>query len=140
MSFSAPESLVEWRWGFRGEGLSLKVLVVDDQKDLADSLAMILSTNGYNAVAAYSGVDAVKQARTMRPHLLLADVIMPDLNGVETAMRIRRFLPRCKVLLISGNLRSSRLWESARRRGFDFDFLMKPVAPEELLARLKTYK
>ena len=118
----------------------VKVLVVDDQKDVADSLASILTLNGYAASAVYNGTEAVKLARMMRPHLLLADVLMPDLDGVETAKRIRRFLPRCKVLLISGSLKSSQMWENARRHGFDFDFVMKPVAPEELLNKLQSYR
>lgn len=120
--------------------MKLKVLVVDDQKDIADSLASILTLNGYSASAVYTGTEAVKLARTLRPHLLLADVLMPDMDGVETAKRIRRFLPRCKVLLISGSMKSSQMWESARRHGFDFDFVMKPVAPEELLNKLQAYR
>ncbi len=120
--------------------MNFRVLVVDDQKDLADSLAAILCANGYTAKAVYSGNDAVKEARQMLPHLLVADVMMPGLNGIETAIRIRQFLHKCKVLLISGHAKSAELWQSSRRNGFQFDLLMKPVAPEEILARLKLYR
>lgn len=120
--------------------LDFRVLVVDDQKDLADTLAAMLSANGCTAKAVYSGADAVTAARTMRPHLLLTDIAMPGLNGLDTAIRIRRFLPTCKVLLISGNAKSVELWQSTRRKGFHFDLLMKPVAPEEMLAKLNSYR
>ncbi len=123
-----------------GPALSFRVLVVDDQKDLADTLAAILSSNGYTAKAVYSGIDAVSAARTMRPHLLLTDMMMPGLNGIETAIRIRRFLRKCKVLLVSGHAKSAELWQTTRRDGFQFDLLMKPVAPEEMLTKLKSYR
>ncbi len=120
--------------------MTFRVLVVDDQKDLADTLAATLSANGYTTKAVYSGTDAVKEARHMVPHLLVADVMMPGLNGIETAIRIRQFLHKCKVLLISGHARSAELWQSSRRNGFQFDLLTKPVAPETILAKLKLYQ
>ncbi len=120
--------------------MNFRVLVVDDQKDLADSLAAILCANGYAAKAVYSGDDAVKEARQMLPHLLVADVMMPGLNGIETAIRVRQFLHKCKVLLISGHVNSAGMWQSARRRGFQFDMLVKPVEPEAILSKLKAYQ
>ena len=114
-----------------------RVLVVDDEQVIADTLARILDMNGYEAAAAYSGLSAVESARTLRPDLMLSDVMMPDIDGIEAAIRVRDFLPSCKVLLFSGHAATAELLECARTRGHDFEILAKPVHPAELLAKLK---
>ena len=65
------------------------------------------------------------------------DVIMPDMNGIEAAIHIRKFLPSCKVLLFSGQAATADLLESARSQGHEFEILAKPVHPQDLLAKLR---
>ena len=108
---------------------STKILVVDDDPLLADSVGEILRRVGYVVAVEYSGTDAVSSARFFRPHVLLADIVMPDLNGVEAAIRIRGFLPSCRALLRTGLPEGVRLWETARARGFAFEMLPKPASP-----------
>ena len=62
---------------------------------------------------------------------------MPDMDGIEAAIRIRGFLPKCKILLFSGQAATAGLLESARARGHEFEILGKPVHPSDLLAKLK---
>jgi len=114
-----------------------KVLVVDDEQIIADTLAKILDINGYDATAVYSGLDAIESARRLRPDLIISDVIMDDMDGIQAAIQIREFLPTCKVLLFSGQAATADLLERARAQGHDFDILAKPVHPSELLAKLK---
>jgi len=114
-----------------------KVLVVDDEQIIADTLAKILDINGYEATAVYSGLSAVESARDLRPELIISDVIMEDMDGIEAAIQIREFLPSCKILLFSGQAATADLLENARARGHDFEILAKPVHPSELLAKLK---
>jgi len=114
-----------------------KVLVVDDEQIIADTLAKILDINGYEATAVYSGLSAVERARDLRPELIISDVIMEDMDGIEAAIQIREFLPSCKILLFSGQAATADLLENARARGHDFEILAKPVHPSELLAKLK---
>ncbi len=114
----------------------LKVLVVDDECPIADSLASILDLQGYDAMTAYSGMEAVETARQFRPDLIISDVMMQGLNGIEAAILIRSFLPGCKILLISGNATTLDLLEGARERGHEFDLLSKPIHPTDLLAIL----
>jgi len=114
-----------------------KVLVVDDEHVIADTLAKILDINGYDASAVYSGVTAVESAQNFQPDLIISDVIMQDMDGIEAAIRIRKFLPSCKILLFSGQAATADLLEDARSRGHDFEILAKPVHPTELLAKLK---
>ena len=114
-----------------------KVLVVDDEQVIADTLAKILDINGYDASAVYSGTSAVESARALAPDLIISDVIMQDMDGIEAAIRIRKFLPGCKILLFSGQAATADLLENARSQGHDFEILAKPVHPSELLAKLK---
>ncbi len=119
-------------------GRKPRVLVVDDEQVIADTLAKILDLNGYDASAVYTGTAAVESARTLRPDLIISDVIMPDMNGIEAAINIRSFLPNCKILLFSGQAATADLLENARSQGHEFEILAKPVHPADLLARLKS--
>jgi len=114
-----------------------KVLVVDDEKVIADTLAIILNQNGYDASAVYSGKSAVERAKEVVPDLVISDVIMQDMNGIEAAIAIRSVLPSTKILLFSGQAATADLLESARARGHEFEILAKPVHPQDLLAKIK---
>ncbi|HEX7285059.1 MAG TPA: response regulator [Candidatus Angelobacter sp.] len=114
-----------------------RVLVVDDERVIADTLSTILNQNGFEACAVYSGVSAVDRAREIKPELVISDVIMQDMNGIEAAIRIREFLPGCKILLFSGQAATADLLERARAQGHEFEILAKPVHPQDLLAKLK---
>jgi CheY-like chemotaxis protein len=110
---------------------------VDDEHVIADTLATILNRAGFNASAAYTGSQAVERARAEKPDLIISDVMMPDMNGIEAAILIREFLPGCKVLLFSGQAATADLLENARARGYEFEILAKPVHPQDLLAKLR---
>ncbi|HVZ59552.1 MAG TPA: response regulator [Terriglobales bacterium] len=114
-----------------------KVLVIDDERVIADTLAIILTQNGFEASAVYNGRDAVQQAGSFQPDLVISDVIMPDMNGIEAAINIRKLLPACKVLLFSGQAATADLLESAREQGHEFEILAKPVHPQDLLSKLR---
>jgi CheY-like chemotaxis protein len=113
------------------------VLVVDDERVIADTLATILNQNGFEASAVYTGTAAVDSARSSHPDLVISDVIMQDMNGIEAAIRIRQMLPTCKILLFSGQAATADLLEKARAQGHQFEILAKPVHPQDLLAKLK---
>ncbi|HEY3926771.1 MAG TPA: response regulator [Candidatus Koribacter sp.] len=113
-----------------------RVLVVDDEQVIADTLSIILNKAGFDASPVYTGTAAVESARNMKPDLIISDVIMPDMNGIEAAIQIRAFLPGCKILLFSGQAATADLLESARAKGHEFEILAKPVHPQDLLAKL----
>jgi len=117
-----------------------KVLVVDDEKVIADSLAVILNQNGYDASAVHSGHAAIERARATRPDLIITDVIFTDepITGIDVAIKVRQMLPSCKILLFSGQAASANLLEKARAQGHEFAFLAKPIHPQDLLAKLKS--
>jgi CheY-like chemotaxis protein len=114
-----------------------KILVVDDERAIASTLATILESQGYETATAFSGEEAVEVAGSFQPDCIVSDVMMGAMNGIEAAMEILGALPYCKVLLISGNAGYGDLLEKARGKGFDFELLLKPVTPSELLARIE---
>jgi DNA-binding response OmpR family regulator len=114
-----------------------KVLVADDERVIADTLAIILNQAGFDATAVYSGEKAVELAVSMKPDMLISDVMMPDLNGIDAAITVRRILPTCKILLFSGQAATADLLDRARSQGHEFEILAKPVHPQDLLAKLK---
>lgn len=114
-----------------------KVLVADDERVIADTLAMILNQSGFEARAVYSGEKALEMAPAFQPNMLISDVIMADLNGIDAAIRIRALLPGIKVLLFSGQAATADLLEKARTQGYEFEILAKPVHPQDLLSRLR---
>jgi DNA-binding response OmpR family regulator len=114
-----------------------KILVADDERVIADSLAMILNQSGFEARAVYSGERAVELAAEFKPEMLISDVIMAGLSGIDAAIEIRARFPRVKVLLFSGQAATADLLEKARARGYEFEILSKPVHPQDLLARLR---
>ncbi|MGD1062406.1 MAG: response regulator [Terracidiphilus sp.] len=114
-----------------------RVLVADDERVIADTLAMILNQSGFEARAVYSGEGALELAESFQPDMLISDVIMADLNGIDAAIRLRALLPAIKVLLFSGQAATADLLEKARKDGYEFDILAKPVHPQDLLARLR---
>lgn len=110
------------------------ILVVDDETVIADTITKILSLNGYNATAAYDGDSALESALLKPPHLLLTDVILPGMNGIELAQTIKRVYPDCKILLFSGQTSTTDLLASASHDVRRFTLLNKPIAPDRLLA------
>lgn len=114
-----------------------KVLVVDDERVIADTLAMILNQSGFEARPVYSGEKAVELAADFLPDMLISDVIMADLNGIDAAIRMRAMLPKIKILLFSGQAATADLLEKARAQGYEFEILAKPVHPQDLLSRLR---
>lgn len=111
----------------------LKVLIADDEILIADTLGMILRQGGYDCQVAYSGRAALSKSLDFQPALLISDVIMPDMNGVEVAIRVREMLPSCEILLLTGQAAAVDLMQRARADGHVFDILNKPIHPDELL-------
>jgi CheY-like chemotaxis protein len=84
-----------------------RILVVDDEKDIAESLTEILILHGYDAQAFENGKSAIESARQRCPDVVISDVIMPVINGVETVIAIQELCPRAQVLLLSGQAATS---------------------------------
>jgi DNA-binding response OmpR family regulator len=112
------------------------VLIVDDEIAIADTLAIILANNGFATIAAYGGRSALEIARVIPPDLLLSDVSMPGMTGVELAIAISQQIADCRVLLFSGQSLTVDILAEARAAGYDFPALTKPIHPSVLLRRI----
>lgn len=115
----------------------MKIIVVDDEPIIADTLVNILTGEGHDAVAVSNGKSAIRWAEMVRPDVIVSDVVMPGLNGIETAKAIMKLLPKCRVILFSGQAASTDLLTKARAEGYSFEVLAKPINPEVLLETLK---
>jgi len=118
-------------------GTKPRVIVADDEEVIANTLEMILNQAGFEARAVYSGEKALELTQSFAPDMLISDVIMQGITGIETAIRMRTMLPSCKVLLFSGQACTANLLEEARVQGYEFEILSKPVHPSDLLARMR---
>jgi DNA-binding response OmpR family regulator len=113
------------------------VFVVDDEPAIAFTLTTILKLNGYDARCFTNPIEALEAITANRPDLLISDVMMPEMSGVDLAVRFKEQCPSCKVLLFSGQAQTVDLLRVARAQGRDFQLLTKPVHPTDLLARIK---
>jgi DNA-binding NtrC family response regulator len=117
---------------------SFRVLVVDDDVRVADSLVQILTATGHQAVAAYSAEAAMKLAEKLNPEAVVTDVVMGPVSGIELANHIREHFPGCRVLLFSGHATTRAFTEAFLTRGSSVQFLPKPVHPNKILEFLAT--
>ena len=88
---------------------------------------------------AYDGSSALKLARAHLPGLLISDVVMPGMTGIELALSLELMVPECRILLFSGQAATVDLLDEARRLGHDFTILNKPVHPNDLLRHVSEY-
>ncbi len=113
-----------------------KVLVVDDEPLMADTLSLILNQKGFEATAVYSGEMALEVAPVLKPNVLIIDVTMEKINGIEASLRICETVPDCRVILVSGQAVSADMLQHARSEGLIFEFIPRPIHPTVFLARL----
>jgi phosphate regulon transcriptional regulator PhoB len=114
-----------------------RVLVVEDERDVAELIRYNLTREGYDVVVAGSGSDAIKQAREVQPDLVLLDIMVPQVNGWEVCRRLKqdaetRAIP---VIMVTG-----RVEEGDKVLGFEMgadDYVTKPFSPRELVARVR---
>ena len=112
---------------------SRRVLILDDEQIIANTLVMILNRNGFEAQAVYTAQDAISTAAQLSPDVLISDVIMEGMTGIDAAIRISQLVPRCRIILFSGQAATADLLEKAEASGHHFEILAKPIHPRILL-------
>jgi DNA-binding NtrC family response regulator len=114
------------------------VFVVDDEAVIATTLGMILKLNGFDTHSFTLPLEALRVAREMPPDLLITDVVMPLMSGIDLAIQIQESCPNCKVLLFSGQAATVNLLAKASADGHQFEVLTKPVHPADLLKKIES--
>lgn len=117
--------------------MDFKILLIEDEKQMSMFIQMELNHEGYNADVAYDGRDALKKVESEKYDLILLDIMIPNLNGIEVCRRIRKFSNVPIIMLTAkSNIPDKVLGLDAGAN----DYLTKPFAIEELLARIRVYE
>jgi CheY-like chemotaxis protein len=112
--------------------------VADDERIITETLVAILDEEGFDAIAAYDGVSALEETKKLSPDVVLLDVNMPRLNGVEAAKTIFSSMPKVRIVLLSGHAETANLLAQAREAGFEFEVFAKPIKPDVLVKALRS--
>jgi DNA-binding NtrC family response regulator len=107
--------------------------VADNERIIADSLALILRGKGFDSRSVYSGEDAAELAVGWKPDVVITDVVMGKMDGVALAIYLTQVLPSCRVILVSGNPSTEVLIDESKSLGHDFPIMAKPVHPDSIL-------
>lgn len=118
------------------ESYKPRILIVDDEHNIADTLAMVFKIKGHESLATYSAESAVELIETFEPDIVLSDVVMGKMTGVDLAIYLSKARPEVKVVLFSGQASTADLLAEAGRKGHHFHLLAKPIHPEKLLEDL----
>lgn len=113
-----------------------KVLVVDDERDNANTIVMLLQLWGHEAEAAYSGEDAITKAIALDPDVVLIDIVMPEMNGFDVIQELRRLCPGTKYLALTGFTQAD-IVRRSRDAGFA-TVLFKPATARDLKDAVET--
>ena len=116
---------------------SKKILLVDDEPDILEILSYNLMAEGYTVLTAANGLEAVKSAKKNQPHLILMDLMMPEMDGIEACEQIRS-IPEIKNTIIS--FLTARGEDYSHVAGFDAgadDYITKPIKPKVLISKIK---
>jgi CheY-like chemotaxis protein len=131
-----PQSRTKKTESVKSRRKKVTVLVVDDERVIADTTKEILKRSGFDAHCAYDGQSGLELAMQLSPDFVLTDVVMPNMNGVQLAIALRKALPATEILLLSGQAGVTEILDRGRREGYSFELIAKPVHPEKLLQRL----
>jgi len=119
----------------RCESNKPKVLVIDDDKMVADTLAEVLRMHGFSPVALYSGEQAIEFVESFQPDIVLSDIRMSRLDGIEAARNIRNLHPECRVILFTASTMSPKTKKVIEGEGFEL--LQRPLHPQNVLSALR---
>lgn len=114
-----------------------RILIVDDERTIADTLGAIMRAASFEVAVAYDGTEAVSLAASFRPDIVISDYAMPTMNGLEAATKIKKFLPGSRIIMLSGQMLGTQV-APYRARGYNFLLLSKPIHPSALLQHVRT--
>ena len=115
----------------------ITILLVDDEPDILEIVGYNLTAEGYNVVTAENGVEAIKKAKKKKPHLIILDVMMPEMDGIEACEQIRK-IPDLQQTIIT--FLTARGEDYSQVAGFDAgadDYITKPIRPKVLVSKVK---
>jgi two-component system alkaline phosphatase synthesis response regulator PhoP len=115
----------------------IKILLVDDEPDILEIVGYNLKNEGYKIFTAKNGIEAIEKAKKHEPHLIILDIMMPEMDGIETCEKIRATKGLENVLITFFTARSE---DYSQMAGFDVgadDYITKPIKPKVLISKIK---
>lgn len=116
-----------------------KVLIADDEQDILDMLQYILEKEGYEVQIAKSGPEAIRIAQEFQPRLILLDIMMPQMDGIETCRNMRELEELKDTVIVFLTARSEEYSEIAAFESGANDYIVKPIKPRALVSRIASY-
>jgi DNA-binding response OmpR family regulator len=116
-----------------------KILLIDDEADLVESLKKTLESNGYEVYGALNGKEGYEKAQEERPHLILLDIIMPDMDGFEVLKRLRNAPATALTNIIMCTARGDTSSILKAEKSYATDYIIKPFELSELMELIKKY-
>lgn len=116
----------------------IKILLVDDEPDILEIVGYNLSSEGYEIFTAENGLKAVKLAKKVKPHLIIMDVMMPEMDGIEACELLRKDLDLSETIITFLTARGE---DYSQVAGFDAgadDYITKPIKPKVLISKVKS--
>lgn len=120
------------------ENNQFKILLVDDEPDILEIIGYNLSEKGYEIHTATNGIEALKKANKIAPDLILLDVMMPEMDGIETCEKIRNIPALEHVLIMFLSARSEEYSQVAGLEAGADDYITKPIKPKLLVTKIKS--
>ena len=117
---------------------STKILIVDDDPDIIEILTYNLSNEGYNVKSAVNGIEALKKAKKFIPDIILLDVMMPEMDGIEACSNLREIESLSKTMIIFLSARGEDFTQIAAFDAGADDYINKPVKPKILLKKISS--
>ncbi len=116
----------------------IKILLVDDEPDILEIVGFNLSNEGYQVLKAENGLEAIKKAKKHKPHLIILDVMMPEMDGVETCENIRKIPDLNNTIITFLTARSEDYSQVAGFEAGADDYIAKPIKPKVLVSKVKS--
>jgi two-component system alkaline phosphatase synthesis response regulator PhoP len=117
--------------------MNYRILLVDDEPDILEFVGFNLTREGFEVSTASNGLMAIEKAREVPPHLILLDVMMPEMDGMETCRRLKEIPELARTIIV---FLSARGEDESQIQGFELgadDYITKPIHPKLLVSRIK---
>ena len=114
-----------------------RILLVDDEPDILEILEYNISSQGYQVKTAKNGVEALAKASEWKPHLVILDVMMPEMDGIETCEQLRKNPNLSELIIVFLTARSEDYSQVAGLEVGADDYITKPIKPKVLLSKIK---
>lgn len=116
------------------------ILVVDDDLDLLETLGNLLEDFDYHAITCPGGEEALAKLETVKPHLILLDIMMPKMDGIQVLTRLKNN-PKTSsipVIMLTAKMETETIWKAQKLGAADY--VVKPFKPDELLKWIRIYE